>query len=128
MLADDLFDRTQTGCVSASNRTPGNNLVIYLIQHRELAVIKSVTYYVDRKSVRDAEEAGMTYGHLSDAELDYIEFDPDDTLAVGEQEWLINYHKPHGGKVNQKTIEKFADFIDQNLAVGPLGSRQPAPA
>ena len=81
------------------------------------AVIKSVTYYVDRKSVRDAEEAGTTYGHLSGVELDYVEFDPDDTLAVGQKEWLINYRKPHGSKINQKTIEKFADFIDQNLAV-----------
>lgn len=81
------------------------------------ATIKSVMFYVDRKSVRDAEEAGNTYAGLSEAELDYYELEPDDTLAVGEKEWLIQYRKPRGGKVNQKNIDKFSDFIDQHLAV-----------
>jgi hypothetical protein len=81
------------------------------------AVVKSVKFYVDRKLVQDAEEAGTTYGHLSEAELDSYEFDPDDTLAINEKEWLINYRKPRNGKNNQKNLEKFADFIDQNLAV-----------
>lgn len=81
------------------------------------ATIKSVTFYVDRKSVRDAEEAGNTYGGLSLPELDYYELEPDDTLAVGEKEWLIQYRKPRAGKVNQKNIEKFSDFIDQHLGV-----------
>jgi hypothetical protein len=82
------------------------------------ANIKSVTFYVDRKSVRDAEEAGITYANLSQAELDYFELEPEDTLAVGEKNlWLIEYRKPRAGKINQKNIEKFADFIDQHLAV-----------
>jgi hypothetical protein len=81
------------------------------------ATIKSVTFYVDRKSVQDAEEAGTTYAHLSDSELDYIEFEPGDTLAAGEKAWLIQYRKPRRGKINQKNIDKFADFIDQNLAI-----------
>jgi hypothetical protein len=46
------------------------------------AIVKSVTFYVDRKSVRDAEEAGITYANLSQAELDYYELEPEDTLAV----------------------------------------------
>lgn len=32
------------------------------------AIVRSVTFYVDRKSVRDAEEGGTTYGGLSQAE------------------------------------------------------------
>lgn len=74
------------------------------------ADIRSVVFYVDRKSVTDAEEAGNTYGKLSDSELDYDQFDPDDTLAVGETAWLIQYRKPRGGKINQKNLEKFADL------------------
>jgi hypothetical protein len=81
------------------------------------ATIKSVIFYVDRKSVKDAEEAGMTYGKLSESELGYYELEPGDTLAVGEKVWLISYRKPKGGKINPKNLEKFADFIDQNLAI-----------
>src|SRR5215467_4583340 len=32
------------------------------------ATIKSVIFYVDRKSVQDAEEAGTTYGKLSESD------------------------------------------------------------
>jgi hypothetical protein len=81
------------------------------------AIIKSVMFYVDRKPVRDAEEAGTTYANLSMSELDYKELEPDDTLAVNEEVWLIRYRKPRGGKINQKNSEKFADFIDQHLAI-----------
>ena len=81
------------------------------------ADIRSVTFYVDRKPVADAEEAGNTIGKLSLSELDYEIFDPDDTLAVGETAWLIRYRKPRGGKINQKNLEHFADFVDQNLAI-----------
>ena len=81
------------------------------------ATIKSVTFYVDRKPVQDAEETGTTYAHLSESELDYKELEPDDTLAVGETLWLIQYRKPRGGKINQKNIHHFADFVDQNLAI-----------
>jgi hypothetical protein len=81
------------------------------------AVIKSVTFYVDRKSVRDADEAGRTYASLSASELGYSELEPGDTLAFGEKVWLIQYRKPRGNKINQKNIEKFADFVDQHLAI-----------
>ena len=81
------------------------------------ATIKSVTFYVDRKSVQDAEEAGTTYGKFGEGELGFYELEPGDTLAVGEKVWLIDYRKPRGGKLNQKNLEKFADFIDQNLAI-----------
>ena len=81
------------------------------------AVIRSITFYVDRKSVRDADEAGRDYAKLSEAELGYFELEPGDTLPVGDRIWLIQYRKPRGGKINQKNMEKFADFIDQHLAI-----------
>jgi hypothetical protein len=81
------------------------------------ALIKSVTFYVDRKSVHDADEAGQIYAKLSVSELGSAELDPDDTLAVGERVWLIQYRKPRGGKINQKNLEKFADFVEQHLGV-----------
>src|SRR5262249_18077491 len=65
------------------------------------ATIKSIVFYVDRKPVQDAFEAGKTYGKLSEAELGFYELEPGDTLAVGEKVWLINYRKPKGAKVNQ---------------------------
>ena len=81
------------------------------------ALIKSVTFFVDRKPVQDANEAGITYAKLSEAQLNWYELEPDDTLAVNETEWLIRYRKPRGGKNSQQSMEKFSDFIDQHLAV-----------
>jgi hypothetical protein len=81
------------------------------------AIIKSVTFFVDRKTVRDADDVATTYAKLSDAEYTYTEFDPNDTLAAPEKEWLIQYRKPRGGKINQQKLEKFADFVDQRLGI-----------
>lgn len=51
------------------------------------ALFKYVTFFVDRKPVQDAEEAGITYAKLSKAELDWYELESDDTLAVNETQW-----------------------------------------
>jgi hypothetical protein len=59
----------------------------------------------------------LSYAELTDAEFTFYEFDPEDTLATGGKEWLIQYRKPRGGKVNQKNLEKFVDFVDKRLAV-----------
>jgi hypothetical protein len=78
----------------------------------------SIVFYVDRKPVRDAEEAGVNYAKLDPSELGYQELEPGDTLPANDKTvWLINYRKPRGGQVNQKNKEKFADFIDQHLAI-----------
>jgi hypothetical protein len=81
------------------------------------AVIKSIVFYVDRKPVADAHDAGINYAHLSKAELDYQELEPGDTLGVNDKVWLIRYRKPKSGKVNAQAQDKFADFVEQNLAI-----------
>jgi hypothetical protein len=80
------------------------------------AIIKSLTYYVDRKQVRDVSEA-LDYGKVNTDQVSYFELDPDDTLAVGEKDWLLKYHGLHGSKFKQKDLDAFVDFIDQHLAV-----------
>jgi hypothetical protein len=67
--------------------------------------------------VRDAEEVAKSYAKLTDDEFTYYEFDPTDTLAAGEKEWLIQYRKPRKGKINEQKLDKFADFVDQRLAI-----------
>jgi hypothetical protein len=81
------------------------------------AIIKSLTSFVDRKTVRNADEVATTYAKLSEAEYTYYEFEPNDTMAAQEQEWLIQYRKPRKGKINEQKLEKFADFVDERLAV-----------
>jgi hypothetical protein len=81
------------------------------------ATIKSVIFFVDRKTVRDADEVAKSYAKLNETEYSYSEFDPDDTLAAGETLWLIQYRKPRKEKLNQQKLEKFSDFIDQHLAI-----------
>lgn len=81
------------------------------------AIVKSVKFYVDRKPVQDAEDAGKTYAKLTTAELGYTDLEPDDALAVNEKQWLIEFRTPRSGRDVRKDMERFADFIDQNLAV-----------
>jgi hypothetical protein len=64
--------------------TPGDITLAVGDGARRMTFIKSVTFYVGRKSVRDADEAGE-YAKLSADELGYTELEPDDTLAVGEK-------------------------------------------
>lgn len=80
------------------------------------AIVQSLKYHVDRKQVKDLAEAA-TDGNISSDQIDSFEFDPDDTLAVGEKEWLVKYHKPRGGQANPKDADHFADFINQRLAI-----------
>jgi hypothetical protein len=98
--------------ISISNAGPGP------------AIIKSLTYYVDRKPVRDYSEA-MEYGKINSDIVDYFEFEADDTLAVGEKDWLTQYRKPRAAKKagkqqdqkEQKDLDAYLDFIDYHLAV-----------
>ena len=75
------------------------------------AVIKKVTYYVDRKPVRDEEEA-IGYGKLSGSLVRYYSFDEDDTLAKDEQHFLFYLSTKH-----KKELDRFIDFIDEHLAI-----------
>lgn len=65
------------------------------------AVVKSLTYYVDREVSQ---------------RLENFKFQPDDTLAVNENEWLVKHSKYHG-KEDKHEVDKFADFIDQQVGV-----------
>jgi hypothetical protein len=60
---------------------------------------------------------GRTYAKLPAAELDYQIIEPGDTLAVGENVWLINYRIPRGSKVNQANKPTFADFLEKSAAI-----------
>ena len=78
------------------------------------AVIKSISFYVDRKQVKNADEAAQ-YGKLDADQLSTFEFDEGDTLAVGEKEWLFRYRKT--SKPDQKESERYADFVGEHLAI-----------
>jgi hypothetical protein len=82
-----------------------------------LAIVKSIIFYVDRKPVANADEVWKSYAKLTESELEYTVVDPDDALAVGKETWLIQFRRQRAGKPATKDIERFADFIDQNLAI-----------
>jgi hypothetical protein len=81
------------------------------------AVIKSLTYFVDRKPVQGGYTEALDYGKINSDIVDGFDFDPDDTMAVGKEEWLLRYIKPHGKKIKQKDIDDFADFLDFHIAI-----------
>jgi len=79
------------------------------------AVIKSLTYYVDRKSVKDWPEAAG-YGRLDANEVKTFGFEPGDTLAVNEREWLVKHSKYHGIE-DKKDEDTFVNFIDHKVGI-----------
>jgi hypothetical protein len=80
------------------------------------AIIKSVTFFVDRKAVRDADDVATTYAKLTDKEYTYNEFDPYDSLAGQEKVWLLSYAL-RGNKMDKQRISKFTDSIGQRLGI-----------
>ena len=78
------------------------------------AVIKSVEFYVDRKPVKDAEEAAQR-GQLDVEQLNAFEFDEGDTLAVGQKEWLFRYRKT--SKPDEAQAARYADFVGGRLGI-----------
>jgi hypothetical protein len=80
------------------------------------AIIKSITYYVDKKVVGDMDKL-MNFTDLSASAIQLYDLTEDSTLAVGEQHWLLSYkRKPHG-KDEEKELEDFTDLIAHHLAV-----------
>ncbi len=78
------------------------------------AIIKSITYYVDKKAIgdRDKLENFTDFPNMSS-----FDFDEGDTLAVGEHQWLLSCkNKPHGKK-EEKELNDFADFVEHHLAL-----------
>ena len=74
------------------------------------AIIKSVTYYVNREPVKDADEA-MTYGKFNVDFNHGVELEEGDAVGVGEKDWIIDYRANE-----KKELDRFLDFLDQNLA------------
>jgi len=75
-----------------------------------IARIKSIVYYVDRKSVKDPDEA-LRYGKLNPDLNHGVEFEDDDSLAVGQTDWLIDYRTK-----NKEELDRFSQFLDEQLA------------
>jgi len=76
-----------------------------------IAVIKRLAFYVDKKPVKDWNEA-LDYGHIDDNGIFYYEFEKDDTLSSNANHWIL-----YRSTKLKKGLDKFLDFIDQNLAI-----------
>jgi hypothetical protein len=72
------------------------------------AAIKGLTFYIDRKP-GDVDDV-IDEGKLTD--VGTYEFDGDDTLAVGESEWLLSKSTK-----DKKDVDRFVEFIDKHVAV-----------
>lgn len=71
-----------------------------------VASIRSVSYYFDGQTVDDPD------GMLNQAHFGGVEMDPGDSMAAGEQQWLVDYH------AMRKEDESIAiDFVEKHLAV-----------
>lgn len=102
---EDGEDQSTVG-VSITNNGPGP------------AIIKSITYFVDRKLVRDVDEA-VQYGKLNQDIVRVIQYDEDDALASGRTEWLISRSTKAAAKskMDREELDRFLDFIDEKLGI-----------
>lgn len=78
------------------------------------AVIKSVTYYVNRVPFTNIEDA-VAAGHLKSSETNYIELEAEDGLGAGQKEWLL--YRPKKFSSDKAEAKRFADFLDNNFAI-----------
>jgi len=82
------------------------------------AVIKSFTYYLDRKPVGSKGDDALETAGLSDsAEIINLDLEVGDTLAVNENEWLIAFKTKPRSSRQIKEIEQLADLLDKRLAI-----------
>jgi len=79
------------------------------------AVIRSLTYYVDRVPFAVLKDA-IAAGHVKSGETEYLTFDGGDVLGVGDREWLVFRRKKSGG--DKAEAERFEDFLANRFAVG----------
>jgi hypothetical protein len=74
------------------------------------AKLKSITYYVGKKTFEDVDDV-VDVGGLGS--VGTYQFNHNDILAVGGQEWLLK----ESTKTPKKALDKFKDFIDGDLVV-----------
>lgn len=78
------------------------------------AVIKSVTYFVDKKAVGDVDKL-VEFQELGDVVT--YDFDEGDTLAVGQRHWLLSLATKVRGNDEKQELDEFVDLINHHLAV-----------
>jgi hypothetical protein len=77
-----------------------------------VAIVKKVTYYVDKKPVADdgvAEDKSRTDPDL----IKVVEYATDDAIASGHSDWI--FFRPTSDK---KDIDRFTDYVDDHLSIG----------
>jgi len=74
-----------------------------------IAVIKSISYFVDRRSLKDADEAVEQFDNVNTFDVDQ-----GDPLAVGEKIWLLRHSAKTHGKKDEAELEKFEDMVKQS--------------
>jgi hypothetical protein len=76
-----------------------------------VATIRAVAYFVDRKPIKEMNEA-LTAAHL-DPDVDYgVDFLPGDPIAAGATTWLLDYRSK-----KRDERDRASEFIENHLTV-----------
>lgn len=78
------------------------------------AILKSLTYYVDGRVVSGSEGA-VDFARLEPSRIDYLDFDPDDPLGVGEKVWILR--RANHVKRDLQADKPFSEFLQTRVAV-----------
>ena len=75
-----------------------------------VALIKSVKFYVDGRLVRDVDVA-LANGGFDDGLSKGVAFSSEDSMAVGESDWLIDY------LASDVQLDRLESFMDDRLNI-----------
>lgn len=75
------------------------------------AIVRPIRYYVDRKLVKDSDEAAKFCGVNPDL-VQSLEYEEGDSVAVGEKTWVF-----YLSNKNKKLVDRFITCIDDRLGV-----------
>jgi len=82
------------------------------------ATIKTFTYFLDKKPIGGDGANVLEMIGLSNAKnIINTDMEPDDTMAVGESEWLIQYKSLPHNRQQRRELQKLVDLLDNQLAV-----------
>jgi hypothetical protein len=82
------------------------------------AVVKAITFYVDKKSFGADVDKALEYLNLDSADnVETMTLDKGDTIGVGEHQWLIVDKTMPDGKAQEADYKRFTEAVDKRIAV-----------
>jgi hypothetical protein len=111
----NVIQETPNVDFESSSDTDDSTVGIQLINNGPaVAQVRKITYYIDKKRVGSVNDL-VDFADLQNAIP--LEMDKDDTMHVGEADWLLSQSTKIKNKDDKDELDKFVDVLDHRLGV-----------